>query len=88
MTREAADLEIDRLGFGLPSDSAGVDRLLERIAQHDDSEALRARLVEAGAEARLDRLAVDERQAEAIVEWHRARRDRMHDAARGRGIGQ
>jgi len=55
MTHDQADLVLHRLAAGLQPDVAGILRLLERISQHDEAEALRDRLVELGAAAVLDR---------------------------------
>jgi hypothetical protein len=57
VTREAAALELQRLAGGLAPDDACCQRLLERIAASDDSEVLRAVLMERGARALLDELA-------------------------------
>ena len=54
MTRADALATVRALARGLHPDVAGVDRLLERVAQHDAPETLRAALLERGAEAILD----------------------------------
>lgn len=47
MTRDHAAAELRRLAFGLAADDGG--RLLERVAQRPDADALRAALVVEGA---------------------------------------
>lgn len=54
MTRPEALALVSRLAVGLAPDVAGVARLLERIAQDDRAEEMRAALVEHGAAALLD----------------------------------
>jgi hypothetical protein len=54
MTRAAALAILHRLAAGLPSDMAGCARLMERIAEHDEAETLRAALAELGARALLE----------------------------------
>jgi hypothetical protein len=51
MTRDQALTTAQRLGADLAPDQAGVSRLLERIAQRDDAEMVRAALIERGAAA-------------------------------------
>jgi hypothetical protein len=55
MDRERALAELRRLAVGLEANGPGGLRLLERASQADDPEALRAVLVELGAETLLDR---------------------------------
>jgi len=55
MTPEVALAAVSRLAVGLRPEQAGVDLLLERIARRDDSEVLRAALVERGAAALLEK---------------------------------
>jgi hypothetical protein len=50
MTRSDAARELHALTVGLTPDAAGVERLLERVAQGDKPEELRAALTEMGAE--------------------------------------
>ena len=68
MTRPEALRELHQLASGLDSEGrpcgaelesnlAGLRRLLERIASHDDAAALRDLLVELGARALLEELA-------------------------------
>ncbi len=54
MTRSEALDAVRKLAGGLPPDLAGCARLLERISNHDDAEALRDVLTEARARALLD----------------------------------
>jgi hypothetical protein len=54
MTRDEALGVVRRPTAGLAPDQAGCSRLLERIAGHDDAEALRDALVLVGAERVLD----------------------------------
>lgn len=54
MTRLEAQQALRRLAAGLPADLAGVARLRERVAQHDEREALQDALAERGARAMLD----------------------------------
>ena len=56
LRRLARGLDSDgrRCGAGLEADLAGVRRLLERLAAHDEPELLRALLVELGAAALLE----------------------------------
>jgi hypothetical protein len=51
VSRTDALTTLRSLATGLLADPAGSARLLERISQHDDAEALRCYLVEAGATA-------------------------------------
>jgi hypothetical protein len=51
MTRDAAVRQLQTLTGGLTSSDASVTRLLERVSQADEPEALRALLAEAGARA-------------------------------------
>ncbi len=53
MTRDGAVEVLRRLAVGLGPDLAGCARLLERISETDDAEALRDALVETGARALL-----------------------------------
>ena len=54
MTRPEALATLRRLAGTLAPDLDGVRRLLERVASHDDAEALRSALTELGAAALLD----------------------------------
>lgn len=54
MTRPDAVRELRRLADGLSADLAGQSRLLERISNQDEAEALRDALVEFGARALLE----------------------------------
>lgn len=54
MTRGEALATVYRLAAGLGPDLAACGRLLERVAAHDEGEALRAALIELGAERVLD----------------------------------
>ncbi len=54
MTRAAAVAILRSLAHGLPSDHAGEIRMAERVAGHDESEALRSVLVEVGIRSLLD----------------------------------
>jgi len=54
MTRVEALEELRRLGHRLTPSPAGVARLLERAAAHDEAEVLRDALVECGARLLLD----------------------------------
>lgn len=54
MTRPEALATLRRLALGLPLDVSGIGRLLERIARHDEAEALRDALVELGAKSYLE----------------------------------
>jgi hypothetical protein len=54
MTRQEGRTLLVKLAAGLAVDDAGVRRLLERIAERDQCEELRALLVEAGARAFLN----------------------------------
>jgi hypothetical protein len=54
MARIQAEHTLRRLAHALEPDLAGVRRLLERIAQAEDPELLRALLTERGAQAVLD----------------------------------
>lgn len=54
MTREAAAVALAGLTRGLSADLAGERRLLERVSELDEAEALRAALVELGARALLE----------------------------------
>jgi len=56
MTRPEAEAALRRLAHKLEADSRGADRLLERVASHDEREMLRGVLVEAGARALLAEL--------------------------------
>ncbi len=56
MTRTEALDAVRRLAVGLAPDLAGCSRLLERVSNHDDAEALRDVLTEAGARALLEEL--------------------------------
>jgi hypothetical protein len=74
VTRERAVAELQRLAGGLPSDVAGVRRLLERISETDHGEDLRCALVELGAEAVLEGAIVDRRErVRRAVEKHMER---------------
>lgn len=53
MTREAALLDLRRLACGLEPDVNGCARLLERVSQASEAEALRDALAELGAQALL-----------------------------------
>lgn len=57
MTRGEALAVVYRLAVGLPADLAGAERLLERVAGHEEAEALRAALTELGAKVVLEELA-------------------------------
>jgi len=54
LTCAAALEDLRRLARGLKASPAGVARLLERAAAHDESEVLRDALVECGARLLLD----------------------------------
>ena len=54
MTRADASAVLHSLAVGLAPDLAGCARLLERVAGHEEAEALRAALTELGARALLD----------------------------------
>ncbi len=54
MTRSEALDAVRKLAAGLTPDLAGCARLLARVANHDDAEALRDVLTEAGARALLE----------------------------------
>jgi hypothetical protein len=54
MTRQEALSAVAQRAAGLDADDAGVRRLLERISQADQAEALRAALTELGARAVLE----------------------------------
>jgi hypothetical protein len=49
MTRPEALAALRQLTAGLPLDNRGTGRLLERVASHDEAEALRDALAELGA---------------------------------------
>lgn len=57
MTKTQALDTVRALAAGLAPTLAGCSRLLERIAGHDEAEALRAALTELGAKVVLDELA-------------------------------
>jgi hypothetical protein len=54
VTRTEAIAIVRRLAAGLDASDSSVRKLLERISVHDDAEALRDALVEAGAQAVLE----------------------------------
>ena len=54
VTREEAWTIVTALARGLTPDAEGVRILLERVAAHDQAEALRAHLTEIGARARVE----------------------------------
>lgn len=54
MTRPEAVGALLTLARGLTADHAGVERLLERIVEHEQGEMLRDALVEVGARSILD----------------------------------
>ncbi len=53
MKRDDALEELQGLAVGLTGDDEGRDRLLERVSQAEEPEALRALLAELGAESLL-----------------------------------
>ena len=57
MDRTVAVAELQKMARGLAPDMAGCARLLERVAGHEDAEALRACLTERGVAALLDEAA-------------------------------
>jgi len=57
MTRPEALTTLQRLAAGLSPDLAGQARLLERVSNEADAEALRDALVELGARLLLDKAA-------------------------------
>lgn len=54
MSRSLALSALRALAAGLPADLSGETRMLERVAGHDDAEALRSMLVEIGVRHLLD----------------------------------
>ncbi len=54
LTRDEAVRALKRLAAGLRADASGASVLRERIAQHDEREALQDALAELGARALLE----------------------------------
>jgi hypothetical protein len=59
MSRAEALETLRGMAHGLPCDMSGCARLLERVAQTDEAEALRAALTEVGARTLLDNWQAD-----------------------------